>query len=126
MTREEFVQRLIVNAMCDDYENVDQVILRDVAGVAAKCGLTVDRAEVVQNLHVLVEAGLVKAYHLSTREPFATELDGMPPLNIPEKDFSTYFYPTSKGLDSHKSDRAWWPLDDDDLLRSDWAPSLLR
>jgi len=38
MTREEFVQRLIVNAMSDDYENVDQVILREVAGVAAKGG----------------------------------------------------------------------------------------
>jgi len=108
MTREEFVQRLIVNAMCDDYDNVDQVILRDVAGVAAKCGLTVDRAEVVQNLRVLVEAGLVKAYHLSAREPFATELDGMPPLDIPEEDFSTYFYPTPKGLDWHKSDGTWW------------------
>jgi hypothetical protein len=53
MTREEFVQRLIVNAMCDDFENVDQVILRDVAGVAAKCGLTVERPELVQNLRAL-------------------------------------------------------------------------
>jgi hypothetical protein len=126
MTREEFVQRLMVNAMCDDYENVDQVILRDVVGVAAKCGLTVDRAEVVQNLRVLVEARLVKAYLLSTRGPFATELDGMPPLDTPEEDFTTYFYPTPKGLDWHESDGTWWPLDDNDVLRSDWKPPLFR
>jgi len=36
MTRQEFVQRLIVNSMCDDFENVDQVILRDVAGVGSQ------------------------------------------------------------------------------------------
>jgi hypothetical protein len=125
MTREEFVQRLIVDSMCDDFENVDQVILRDVAGVAADCGLTVDRAEVVQNLRVLVEAGLVKAYLLSTREP-PTELDGMPPLDTPEEDFTTYFYPTQKGLDWHESDGTWWPLDEDGVLRSDWKPPLLR
>ena len=42
MTRAEFVQRLILNSMCDDFENLDQVILRDVAEVASKCGLTVE------------------------------------------------------------------------------------
>jgi hypothetical protein len=64
MMRPEFVQRLILNSMCDDFENVDQVILRNVAGVAAKCGLTVERPEVVENLRALVEAGLAKAYDL--------------------------------------------------------------
>ena len=128
MTREEFVQRLIVNSMCDDFENVDQVILRDVAEVAAKCGLTVERPEVVQNLRALVEGELVKAYDFSapTGDPFAAALDGMPPLDTPEEDFRTYFHPTPKGLDWHKSDRSWWPLDGDDALRSDWDASLLR
>ncbi len=128
MTREEFVQRLIVNSMCDDFENVDQVILRDVAGVAGKCGLTVERPEVVQNLRALVERGLVKAYDLpaTTGYPFTAEFDGMLPLDTPEEHFRTYFYPTQKGLDWHKSDRTWWPLDDDDPLRSDWEASLLR
>jgi hypothetical protein len=126
MTREEFVKRLIVNAMCDDFENVDQVILRDVAGVAAKCGLTVERPELVQNLRALVEAGLVKAYNLSTRDPYAAELDGMPQLDTPEEDFRTYFYPTPNGMEWHKSDGTWWPFDDNDVLRSDWEPSLLR
>ena len=128
MTRPEFVQRLIVNSMCDDFENVDQVILRDVARLAAKCGLTIERSEVVQNLRALVEAGLVKAYDLAPgiRDPFSGELQGMPPLDAPAEYFRTYFYPTQKGMDWHKADRTWRPLDDDDVLRSDWEPSLLR
>jgi hypothetical protein len=43
MTRPEFVQRLILNSICDDFENVDQVILRDVSEVGAKCGLAIRR-----------------------------------------------------------------------------------
>ena len=104
MTRTEFLQRLIVNSMCDDFENVDQVILRDVAGVAAKCGLTVERPEVVENLRALVEAGLAKAYDMwaaTGGDAFAGELQGMPPLDVPEKDFRTYFHPTQKGMEFH-------------------------
>ena len=128
MTRAEFLRRLILNSMCDDFENVDQVILRDVAGVAAKCGFTIERPDVVQNLRALVEAGLVKAYDLAPGigDPFLGELQGMPPLDAPEDCFRTYFYPTQKGMDWHKADPTWWPLDDDDVLRSDWEPSLLR
>lgn len=122
MTRAEFVQRLILNSMCDDFESVDQVILRDVAGVAAKCGFAVERPEVVENLLALVEAGLAKAYDLSGAigDPFSGELQGMPPLDVPEESFRTYFYLTEKGMEFHGSDGTWWPLDDDGALRSDW------
>src|SRR5579862_5014599 len=122
MTRAEFVQRLILNSMSDDFENVDQVILHDVAAVAAKCGLTITRPEIVENLRALVQAGLAKAYDLSaaTGDPFSAELDDIPPLDAPEEDFRTYFYPTAKGMEFHKSDGTWWPLDDNDVLRSDW------
>jgi len=124
MTRAEFVQRLVLNSMCDDFENVDQMVLRHVSEVAAKCGLTVERPEVVKNLRALVDAGLAKAYDLSTgsSDPFSGELRGMPPLDTAEVDFSTYVYPTSKGMEFHKSDRTWWPLDHDDEIRSDWMP----
>jgi hypothetical protein len=110
--------------MCDDFENVDQTILRNVAEVAARCGLTVGRSEVVENLRELVEAGLAKAYDLSatTDDPFSGELHGMPPLDVPEENFRTYFYPTQQGMEVHKSDGTWWPLDDNEELRSDWKP----
>ena len=33
MTRAEFVKRLVLDSVCDDFENVGQVILREVATV---------------------------------------------------------------------------------------------
>ena len=124
MTRAEFVQRLILNSMCDDFENVDHMILPDVAGVAARCGLTIERPEVVEVLRGLVEAGLAKAYDLSAsgRDPFAGELPGIPPLDVVEEYFRTYFYVTKKGMEFHKASDKWWPFDDEGALRPDWRP----
>jgi hypothetical protein len=46
----------------------------------------------------------------------------MPPLDVPEEDFRTYFYITKRGMQFHQADSTWWPLDDNDVLRSDWKP----
>jgi len=119
MVRSEFVRRLVLNAICDDFENVDQVILRQVAEYGAKCGLTVDRAEVVEALAGLVRDGLARAYLLSgaIRDPFSGELEDMPSLETIEENFETYFYVTKAGMDLHRSDATWWPFDGDDNLR---------
>jgi len=114
MNRNELVRRLVLNAMCDDYENVDQIILPNVAKDGARFGLAIDRPEVVKTLAGLVEDGLAKAYKLAGKEPYSTELDGMPSLDIVEEDFETYFYITKKGMDFHLSDDTWWPFSDDD------------
>lgn len=113
MIRSELVRRLVLNSISDDFENVDQVILRDVAETAAKCGLTVERAEVVDALAGLVKDGLAYILGGSGRDPFSGELQGMPPMDVIEEDFKTYFYLTRKGMDFHLSDDAWWPLDED-------------
>ena len=91
------------------------MILRNVAEIAAKCGLTVDRAEIVDALAGLVEDGLAKAYILrgSVRDPFSGALEGMPAMDIVEEDFQTYFYITKKGMDLHLADDTWWPLDEE-------------
>ncbi len=106
LARGEFVRRLVLNSICDDFENVDQVILRDVAADAAKCGLAVERPEIVEALAGLIEDGLAKAYLLpgTNRDPFSGELPGMPPMDDVEEDFKTYFYITKKGMDLHLSD----------------------
>jgi hypothetical protein len=109
--RNELVRRLVLNAICDDYENVDQVILRDVAQDAAKLGLDLERPDVVAALANLVHDGLAKAYRLSSK---AEELEGMPPLDVVEEDFKTYFYITKKGMDLHLSDDSWWPFDEEE------------
>ena len=122
MTRPEFIQRLVLNTITDDFENVDQTILRQVAEVGAKCGLTIGRSQVVQAIRALVEAGLARAYELSGPDPFSGELPDMPLLDVEEENFKTYFYVTDRGMDFHNADESWWPLDDHGLLRPDWNP----
>jgi len=124
MNRNELVRLFVLNAISDDYENVDQVILRSVAEDGAKCGLTIERSEVVHALAGLIEDGLAKAYLLSGTAPHVTELPGMPAMNIPEKDFETYFYITKKGMDLHLHEDTCWPLDDEGNLKPDWRLDL--
>ena len=78
MNRHELLRRLVLNSICDDYENIDQVILRDVAEEGAKRGLKIERSEIVDALAGLIEDGLAKAYLLSGIEPFAVQLPCMP------------------------------------------------
>jgi hypothetical protein len=101
---------MVLKAICDDYENVDQVIFRDVAGDGANLGLTIARSEIVDSLAELIADGLANAYLLSSGEPCSTELQGMPSLDVIEENFTTYFYITKKGMDLHMSDNMWWPF----------------
>jgi len=114
MDRNELVRRLVLNSICDDYENVDQRILRDVAEGGARLGLSLERSDVVAALASLVGDGLAKAYLLSGFAPHSTELHGMLPLDVVEEDFKTYFYITKKGMDLHLSDDSWWPFDEEE------------
>jgi hypothetical protein len=111
---------MVLNAMCDDYENIDQIILPEVARDCAKLGFSVERSEIVKAVSELVMDGMAKAYLLSCWEPFSTELHGMPPVDIVEEYFETYFFITKKGLDFQLSDDTWWPFDDDDNVRPNW------
>jgi len=106
--------------MCDDYENIDQIILPAVAKDCTRLGFSVERSEIVRAVGELVRDGLVKAYLLSRWEPFTTELPGMPPVDVVEEDFKTYFYPTGKGMNFHLSDDTWLPFDDDDNVLPNW------
>jgi len=120
MDRSELVRLLVLNEISDDYENVDQIILPHVGKIAAKCGLVIERSEIVDALAGLIKDDLAKAYLLSPFEPYSTELQGMPPVDVIEQDFETYFYVTKKGIDICRSHRTSWPFDDEGELRSDW------
>jgi hypothetical protein len=117
MTRNEFVRWLVLNEITDDFENVDQVILRNVSQTGSKCGLTIERSEVVAALASLVQDGLAKAYRLPSQEP----LQGMPICDEIEEYFKTYFYVTKEGMAVHLADDSWWPLDEDQKLKKDWS-----
>ena len=99
MERSELVRRLVLDEICNDYENVDQCILGGVASGAAKFGFDVDRPEIIKALAQLVTDGYARAYLLSSREPFLVKMDGMPLLDAIEVDFKTYFLATKKGLE---------------------------
>jgi len=120
MTRNEFVLRLVLDSICDDYENVDQTILRDVAADAAKCGLTVERREIVEALAQLLERGWAKAYIMAETAPSSRELQEMPSLDIIEEHFKTYFYITKKGKEIQLADESWWPFDEQGKLLPNW------
>jgi hypothetical protein len=115
MVRGEVVRRWVLNWISDDFENVDQTILGHVGEAGANRGWTIERSEVVNALTTLVAEGLAKAYILpgSDRNPFSGELDGMPPMDVVEENFRTYFYITKKGMELHLSDDPSLPRDDD-------------
>lgn len=108
--------------MCDDFENVDQIILPVVARDCAKLGLSVERPEIVKTVSDLVSDGLAKAYVLPgpNRDPFSGELEGMPSIDVVEEYFTTYFYLTKRGMDFHRSNDKWWPFDDEDNVLPTW------
>ncbi len=108
MRRNDLIRLMVLNAICDDYENVDQMILPYVEKDCAKLGLTMERSEIVNALSELVGGGLARAYPLPSSEP----LQGMPGLDAVEENFTTYFFITEKGMDLHLSDDTWWPFDD--------------
>jgi len=111
---------MVLSTIADDYENVDQIILPSIARDCARLGFTVARSEIVDALAKLIGDGLAKAYLLSTKEPFSAEIHGMPPLDVIEDDFRTYFYVTKQGIDLLRSDDSGWPFDDDGEVRQNW------
>jgi hypothetical protein len=111
MDRHDLIRRMVLNAICDDYENVDQVIFPQVAKSCAKLGFTVERCEIVNALADLIGSGLATAHLLSSTEPPKHVAD-MPPMEVVEENFMTYFLITKKGMDLHLSDDSWWPFDD--------------
>jgi hypothetical protein len=54
MTQTEFLRRMVLNEICDDFENVEQIILPNVAEQARKLGLVVQRNDIVEALRPLV------------------------------------------------------------------------
>jgi hypothetical protein len=118
MTRKEFVERLVLNEICDDYESLEHVskwIDKD----AHRCGLAIQPAEIVESLGELIALGLARAYLFREGARKPDEIAGMPAVNKIE---GYYFWATPRGIDLQLSDGRWYPFDDADQLRNDWIP----
>jgi hypothetical protein len=118
MTRIEFVRRLVLNEICDDYEDLEMVN-KWVFKTSARCGLTVTQSDVIKSLIVLIESGMAKAYRFEPMAKGPNEVNG--PLQLDEIQ-KFYFWATQQGIDLQVSDGSWWPFDDNDELRKDWVP----
>jgi len=116
VTRKDFIRRAVLNACCDDWENIDQQMLQQAAEYCAKCGITIGRPDVVETLAELLKDGLVQAYG----PPSGYPLDAMPAVDQPEEYFETYFYLTDKGMELHMSDNPSDALDYHGKLRPNW------
>jgi hypothetical protein len=118
-TRAELVRRFVLNAICDDYENVGVSIAAEVFATGRRCGLEIDRQELSQALRELIEMGWAKAYYL--RQHGIDEIAGMPPVEQIEDFDGPWFYRTDEGLRVQLADWAPWPFDDENALRKSWT-----
>ena len=125
MNRQELVRFFVLREVSDDYEEPKH-IGANVASRAGICGLAVSAEDIREGLIALVQSGLAKAYLLSGREPFVTEIEGLPPSDsfLPSSnDFPDYYFLiTDKGREALSAWADQWPLDEEDELLPGWSP----
>ncbi len=110
--RTQLIRLMVLDSICDNCENIDQIILPQISKDCLKLGFDVSRSEIVNALTALVNDGLAKACWLYPHSPDRVEIDGMPCVETPEEVFKTYFYITSRGMELHLADDSWWPFDE--------------
>jgi hypothetical protein len=117
MNRLDFIRLFVLNETADDYENF-QKIAKEVTTLGNKCGVSIALHEIAQQLIVLIEAGHVKPYRLSTTEP-AIELELWSAEQMGDE--SVFFGITPSGK-RELSDIAAkrWPFNDEGVLRPGW------
>jgi hypothetical protein len=118
-TRAELVLRFTLNAICDDYENLTVSIEGPVLESGRDCGLAIERSEIVTALEELIRRSWAKAYFLG---PSAGEIDGMPPLDKLEGHEGAWFLVSEAGMKIQLAEWEFWPFDENNQLRKDWAP----
>jgi hypothetical protein len=78
MTRAELVRMFVLNACCDDYEDIEQ-ITKQVNELCPKCGLNVSHEDILQALRELMELKYVRAWNLTQQAPKPSrDYEGMP------------------------------------------------
>ena len=92
MTREKFLEELIMDTIANDYEDFDMIV-REVTTACAEPVASPSVTEITNGLRRLIDAGLARAYLLSpTRLPVVVSDVGQPELSE-----GLYFYLTQDG-----------------------------
>ncbi|MCU1328751.1 MAG: hypothetical protein JWN34_4121 [Bryobacterales bacterium] len=97
MNRNELIRLIVLNEVCDDYENLDQTILANASSEARRHGFVVSRRDVVEALTALLHCSLIKAYRLAPQRAPEVLVE-MPDLSVAEQNFTTYFFATPEGM----------------------------
>lgn len=123
-TRGDLVRRFVLDSICDDYEHLTISIGPDVTKLGVGCGLTIEKAEIVQALAELLEIGWAKAYRLHNdgRSKWAELREGMPSPEEMEDPMGAWFYITEAGMKAELADWTPWPFDDEGELKKNWTP----
>jgi hypothetical protein len=119
-TRSELVRMLVLNEICDDYENLAVSIEMPIKERGGRCGLYIEKEEIVEALTELFDLGWAKAYHLDGER--TTVFKTMPSLTEMEDFSGAWFYRTEEGLRAQLENWEPWPFDDDDELKKNWTP----
>ena len=121
MTRREQIRMFVLEAIADDYEEIEH-ITETVAKWFGVCKLEITRGEIVQALITLIQEDCARAYHLTGipgNKPEEIKV-GLSPDQIQLRD--PYFLITDKGVEEIKRPDDGWPFNDEGLLRKEWAP----
>jgi hypothetical protein len=118
-SRRELVRRIVLNEICDDYENLSVSIADPVGRRVRDCGFTIERSEIAMLLLELVELGWAKAYQLGGQE--VVEYDRMPSVEEMDNPNGAWFYVTHAGMKVQSAGYEGWPFDDEGVLRKDWT-----
>lgn len=80
MTRAELIRRFVLDSICDDFEDIEQID-KWVTKQATECGFTVSRDEIIQALRELISEGYASAWDLRRPSNQDTPHDEIEPLN---------------------------------------------
>ncbi len=115
MNRIDLTTILALNAIADDYENLE-TISQDVRQLGERCGLIFGHTEIEAAVLYLLEFGFAKAYRLSPYGP-PDEVVGIPSL---AEITSLYFFRTEMGSELQLRPIEGWPFDEHGSLRHGW------
>ena len=116
--RNEFVRMLALDAIADDYEDLE-IIYSHVTSHGARCGVTIQPAEIRRELLHLIELGWAEVWELSPWRPNKRIEDP----KADQLDLEKYYYYVSEtGRPVQLADWPDWPFDENGDLRADWTP----
>jgi hypothetical protein len=123
MTRAQLLRRFVLNAICDDTEDLE-MIYESVYSDPASSAMRVERPEIVRALLEVIEGGHATAYRLIVGWPHdrLEKLDEAPPLEEMETPHTIYYGLTPKGKELHLSQDDGLPWDGAGGIREGWSP----